>query len=58
MLVFRQDEKTFWKTMNPARLHALFDSYYDRADAIRPPGKYPQENPQPRSLRQYLMGGG
>ena len=58
MLVFRQDEKTFWKTMNPARLHALFDAQYGRPDSGQPPGKNQQENPQPRSLRQYLMGGG
>ena len=58
MLVFRQDEKTFWKTMNPARLHALFDAYYDRPGAGQSPDKYQQEDPHPVSLRQYLMGGG
>ena len=27
MFDFRQDERTFWKTMNPRRLHALFSAY-------------------------------
>lgn len=57
MLVFRQEEKTFWKTMNPARLHALYDSVYDLRGAALPPAKQSPEPPQPRSLRQYLMGG-
>ena len=27
MFDLRQDERTFWKTMNPRRLHALFSAY-------------------------------
>ena len=27
MFDLRQDERTFWKTMNPCRLHALFSAY-------------------------------
>ena len=27
----RQDERTFWKTMNPSRLHALFNAWFKPA---------------------------
>ncbi len=45
------DERLFWRTMNPARLHALFNARFaaghDSAAAADPP----------RSLSEYLMGG-
>lgn len=41
------DEATFWRTMNPARLHALFNARFQATAAADPP----------RSLSEYLMGG-
>ena len=42
------DERVFWRTMNPARLHALFDSYFHVRKAEATPA---------RSLSEYLQGG-
>lgn len=44
------DEATFWRRMNPARLHRLLDARFGaRREA--------QEAEEPKSLSQYLMGG-
>jgi hypothetical protein len=40
-------ERDFWKTMNPSRLHELFNSYFKRTVA--------EEKKQ--SLSEYIMGG-
>lgn len=54
MFDFRQDERTFWKTMNPARLHALFAAY----DGLnRDQAAASAEKPVEMSLSAYLMGG-
>ena len=52
-----QDEPTFWRTMNPARLQALFTSYFSlrhRAAEAKSESK-PQAE---MGLAAYLMGGG
>lgn len=46
------DEKLFWQTMNPARLHALYDAALLRGESVQP-----QEQPR-RSLSEYLTSGG
>jgi len=53
----RQEERTFWRTMNPARLQALFTAYFTpkhRAAAQKDKPK-PQEQ---RSLAAFFLGGG
>ena len=42
------DEATFWRTMNPRRLHTLFDAWFN----VR---KKPQ--PAKMGLSEYLRGG-
>lgn len=44
------DERIFWRTMNPARLHALFDARFG------PLARKAEPAPQ-RSLSEYLRGG-
>ena len=52
-----QDEKTFWKTMNPARLHALYSAYFRKpARKIQLDGPPVQEKNQP-SLYELFVGG-
>ena len=53
----RQDERTFWRTMNPARLHALYNAYFTPMHriAMQPGEAKPQGE---KSLAAYLMGGG
>ena len=53
----QKDEKTFWRTMNPARLHALFNAYseYHRPQRAAAPSPAPQD--EERSLSAFLMGG-
>lgn len=49
------DEQTFWRRMNPARLHALFDAWFSMArGGRREPEPPPKEK---RSLYEYLRGG-
>lgn len=48
-----QDEQIFWRTMNPARLHALFDAWFrPKKTALSPAGQ-----DEEMSLSSYLMGG-
>ena len=54
LLHFRLDEKVFWKTMTPARLHQLYDSYFGRTK-MPEQGKKQEKT---RSLAAYLKGGG
>lgn len=54
LLHFRLEERAFWKTMNPARLHQLYDSYFGRSK--KPESEKAAE--KPRSLSAYLRGGG
>jgi len=50
--VLHADERVFWRTMNPVRLHALYSALY-------PQNKRSEANAeQPQSLLQYFMGGG
>lgn len=42
------DEAVFWRTMNPRRLHALFDAWFNGS-------KKPQRAKM--GLSKYLMGG-
>ena len=53
-----QDEKTFWKTMNPARLHALFSAYFRKPEPrkIQLDGPWVPEKNQP-SLYELFVGG-
>lgn len=48
LTVFHGDERSFWKTMNPARFGALYR-------ALLGPGRAQKE--EKKSLSQYLMGG-
>ena len=63
----RQDERTFWKTMNPRRLHALFNSYFKPAKKTVEKMETPNAKPtrfvdldvpagNQKSLAQYFMG--
>lgn len=54
MLHFRLDEDIFWKTMNPARLHRLYDSYFGRTKKT----ELRKQEEKPKSLSAYLRGGG
>ena len=52
LTIFHGDERTFWRTMTPARLDRLIAVWLgDRAPARSAP-------PSGGSLSQYLMGGG
>lgn len=48
-----QDEQIFWRTMNPARLHALFDAWFRPKKTALSPAEQDEE----MSLSSYLMGG-
>ena len=51
-------EDVFWRTMNPARLHALFNSHFARqSEQARLSAAIEKTSEEPRSLLQYLMGG-
>lgn len=52
-----QTEQTFWKTMNPARLHALFSAYFGGRNKQAPQASPAARREEPRSLLAYLMGG-
>jgi len=54
MFEFKQDERAFWKTMNPRRLHALFNAYYSFR---RGPEAKPKKEEEPQSLAEYFMRG-
>ena len=51
-----QKEEVFWLTMNPRRLHALFNARFNRS-GIQAHSPAPAQKTE-RSLMQYLMGGG
>ena len=62
-----QDERTFWKTMNPRRLHALFNARFrprrDAGDKVMNTGDKPTRfvdldvpAGNEKSLAQYFMG--
>ena len=53
----RGDERTFWRTMTPARCGLLYKQYAEMHFALR---RKVEELPEPSggSLSQYLMGGG
>jgi len=46
-----QSEEIFWRRMNPARLHALFDARFRPGRKAAPAGGGKQ------SLSEYLRGG-
>ena len=45
-------EKIFWREMNPARLHALYNARFRAAE--KPPVRETREQP---GLSEYLRGG-
>ena len=55
MFECRKDERTFWKTMNPRRLYALFNAYFGQHRTAAPS---PAPQDEERSLSAFLMGGG
>ena len=70
MFDLRQDERTFWKTMNPCRLHALFDVWFSKREkkAGIAPGNGPGGKPtqyidfdepitEQRNLAEYFTKG-
>ena len=70
MFGLRQDERTFWKTMNPCRLHALFDVWFSKREkkAGIAPGNVPGGKPtqyidfdepitEQRNLAEYFTKG-
>lgn len=48
-------EQTFWRRMNPARLHALYDAWFSMAAAGRREPEPPVK--ERKSLYEFLMGG-
>lgn len=52
LLHFHCDEKVFWKTMNPARCHALYGALFQS-----PKSQKTSAQSEPRSLLAYLKGG-
>ena len=54
-----QSEESFWRKMNPARLHALFNAYFRPRDLqVSHSPAADRRQDEPRSLSAYLMGGG
>ncbi len=53
MLTFGRDEKTFWRTMNPVRCHALYAAQLPKESGRGDPH---QQKKKPRSLAAYLRG--
>ena len=51
------DELSFWRRMNPARLHALYDAWFSMAAAERRTEEPPPET-EGRSLYQFFTNGG
>ena len=51
-------ERDFWKTMNPRRLHALYNAYFEpeRARAKSARTEAAQKEPK-KGLCAYFMGG-
>ena len=56
ILDLKCEESVFWRSMNPMRLHALYNSYFKQ----RQPREIPEAAPadKPKSLAEYLRGGG
>lgn len=52
-----QDERTFWRTMTPARLHALFRAYFRPQGQPGGPSPTRPQEPEVTSLAAYFMGG-
>lgn len=50
-----QSETAFWRTMNPARLHALFRAYFRTRQAPASPA--PAGAGGRQGLLEYLQGG-
>lgn len=56
LVYLRGDERTFWRTMTPARCWQLYKQYAKMHFA--PQRKAPEKPSSGGSLSQYLMGGG
>ena len=52
----RQPEEIFWRRMNPARLHALFNAYF-RPAGTREDRGLRADGKTYGSLSEYLRGG-
>lgn len=57
MFDLKMDERIFWRSMNPRRLHALFSAYFRRQTGTTQAAAAKQSDTQTRSLAAYLMGG-
>ena len=53
-----EDKRSFWKTMNPARLWALFDAHFRPAHRSGSSESLQTGKKRGKSLSQYLTGGG
>ena len=59
MAVFHQDERSFWKTTNPARLWSIYDAWFRPSGRTGHTESFQKGENQPKmGLSQYLMGGG
>lgn len=52
------DEELFWHTMNPARLHTLYDAHFSPMQPQPEPEPAPQPKARKGSFAEFLMGGG
>ena len=69
MIELRQDERSFWKELNPARFHLLANAYRGFRAESRKSARPEREEPAPEgvegiradgkwgNLRDYLRGG-
>ena len=57
MFELRQDERVFWKTMNPARLWSLYSAWFRPKHRREPSESLQTGENRDKSLASYLMGG-
>lgn len=50
------EESVFWRQMNPARLHALYDAWFGLQAAGSPQQPLPEPPKKKQSLYEYLSG--
>lgn len=54
--MLHQDERSFWKTANPRRIHAILRGWY--GPEVQRDGSQSIQRGEKRSLSEYLTGGG